>query len=249
MYYCQLTFFKNRFQILDTPLMKKGPFDFPWTDVVEDPLNPFAMSMHADLESEMAIVFYNIGILHSNLGNKEERLSSESMKNACNHYQHAAGIFHSLPDIFKLTKNVDFNADSLAVMSYIALAQAQECILEKSILDNRKANSIVKVGATVVDFYKQSWKKISSSTDELHEVCTRDWVKYLSKFTNFKMCYYNAIANFFAGVAAEEDSKWGESVAYLTRAEKSLNHSIGNFNKLMIFNYSSKYNGFLLSDF
>ena len=63
------------------------------------------------------------------------------------------------------------------------------------------------------------------------------------------MCYYNAIANFFAGVAAEEDSKWGESVAYLTRAEKSLNHSIGNFNKLMIFNYSSKYNGFLLSDF
>ena len=148
------------------------------------------------------------------------------MKTACNHYQHAAGIFHSLPDIFKLTKNVDFNADSLAVMSYIALAQAQECILEKSILDNRKANSIVKVGATVVDFYKQSWKKIQNSTDELHEVCSRDWVKYLSKFTNFKMCYYNAIANFFAGVAAEEDSKWGESVAYLTRAEKSLNYSI-----------------------
>ena len=61
MYYCQLAFFKNRFQILESPLMKKGPFDFPWTDVVEDPLNPFAMSMHADLESEMAIVFYNIG--------------------------------------------------------------------------------------------------------------------------------------------------------------------------------------------
>ena len=61
-YYCQLQFFKNRCQILETPLMKKGPFDFPWADVVEDPLNPFAMSMHADLESEMAIVFYNIGM-------------------------------------------------------------------------------------------------------------------------------------------------------------------------------------------
>ena len=34
MYYCQLAFFKNRFQILESPLMKKGPFDFPWTDVV-----------------------------------------------------------------------------------------------------------------------------------------------------------------------------------------------------------------------
>ena len=235
-YYCQLQFFKNRFQILESPLMKKGPFDFPWADVIEDPLNPFAMSMHADLESEMAIVFYNIGILHSNLGNKEDRLSSESMKTACNHYQHAAGIFHSLPDIFKLTKNLDFNADSLAVMSYIALAQAQECILEKSMLDNRKANSIVKVGATVVDFYKQSWKKIQNSNDELHEVCSRDWVKYLSKFTNFKMCYYNAIANFFAGVAAEEDSKWGESVAYLARAEKSLSYSIDTVKSNSILN-------------
>merc|ERR1711976_629162 len=31
-YYCQLQFFKNRFQILESPLMKKGPFDFPWAD-------------------------------------------------------------------------------------------------------------------------------------------------------------------------------------------------------------------------
>ena len=175
----------------------------------------------------MAIVFYNIGILHSHLGNKEERIDSESMKSACNHYQHAAGIFHTLPDIYKLTKNLDFNSDYLAVMSYVALAQAQECILEKSILDNRKASVIgknlmifllkslgsilqflVKVGSTAVDFYTQSWKKIKTSHDGLREVCSSDWVKYLGKFSYFKMMYYNAVSNFFAGVDSEENSRW-----------------------------------------
>ena len=46
-YYCQLQFFKNRFKVLDSPLMKKGPFDFPWADLDDDPLNPLATTMHA----------------------------------------------------------------------------------------------------------------------------------------------------------------------------------------------------------
>ena len=109
----------------------------------------------------MAFVFYNIGILHSHLGNKEERIDSESMKSACNHYQHAAGIFHTLPDVYKLTKNLDFNADYLAVMSYVALAQAQECILEKSILDNRKASIIGK------NFLRNKSKSVKIKINEI----------------------------------------------------------------------------------
>ena len=35
-YYCQLAFFQNRFKVLDSPLMKKGPFDFPWREAEDD---------------------------------------------------------------------------------------------------------------------------------------------------------------------------------------------------------------------
>ena len=35
-YYCQLAFFRNRFKVLDSPLMKKGPFDFPWSEADDD---------------------------------------------------------------------------------------------------------------------------------------------------------------------------------------------------------------------
>ena len=35
-YYCQLAFFRNRFKVLDSPLMKNGPFDFPWSEADDD---------------------------------------------------------------------------------------------------------------------------------------------------------------------------------------------------------------------
>ena len=54
-YYCQLQFFKNRFKVLDSPLMKKGPFDFPWADLDDDPLNPLATTMHAGKRLFMSI--------------------------------------------------------------------------------------------------------------------------------------------------------------------------------------------------
>ena len=35
-YYCQLVLFQNRFKVLESPLMKKGPFDFPWSEADDD---------------------------------------------------------------------------------------------------------------------------------------------------------------------------------------------------------------------
>ena len=65
-YYCQLHFFRNRFKVLDSPLMKKGPFDFPWCDEEEDLF--MAPSTYDNLDNEMGFVLYNIGVLHSLLG-------------------------------------------------------------------------------------------------------------------------------------------------------------------------------------
>jgi hypothetical protein len=51
-----------------------------------------------NLDSEMAFVLYNIGIMFTSLANREARTDSESMKTACSYYQNAAWAFHTLPD-------------------------------------------------------------------------------------------------------------------------------------------------------
>ena len=189
--------------------MRKGPFDFPWGWTNDDTDHESTMVVYDNLNIEMAFVLYSIGILHAVLGNKEDRCSSESMKTACTHYQSAAWAFHSLPDLYRnLDQTTLMNSDYLAIISQISLAQAQECILEKSILDHRKANIIVKVGAQVVDFYKQAFKKSETSYESIRKTFSTDLAKYLCKMTKFKMHFYNAVTQFFMGDVSEEESKW-----------------------------------------
>ena len=42
---------------------------------------------------EQASVLYNMGALHSQLGSRESRVSEQEMKEACTHFQCAAGAF------------------------------------------------------------------------------------------------------------------------------------------------------------
>jgi tyrosine-protein phosphatase non-receptor type 23 len=111
----------------------------------------------------------------------------------------------------------------------VCLAQAQECILEKSILDNRKAGIIAKVGAQVADYYKQAFKKIETSNgktdlqeDTIFEVVGKELSKGWTGYVHFKMAFYIAVSHYYMGVQAEEATKMGEAVAYFAHASKSL---------------------------
>ena len=108
----------------------------------------------------------------------------------------------------------------------ICLAQAQECILDKSILDHRKSSIITKVGAQVVDFYRQAHKKIESSKANLTS-WPYEYIYDLTSFVKFKYSYYGSVSRFYMGIANEEESKWGDSVAYFKKAYELL-QSIAN---------------------
>ena len=75
------------------------------------------------------------------------------------------------------------------------MAQAQECILEKSILDHRKPGIIAKVCAQVSEYYTAALKKMEASNREnkvepisesVGDKRSRAWVKYIE----FKSVYY-----------------------------------------------------------
>ena len=116
--------------------------------------------------------------------------------------------------------------DYLTILSQICLAQAQECILEKSILDHKKPTIIVKVCAQVVEFYKQTNTKIESSKEHMKKTWGSDIVKLLQKYSLYKKFFYDAVAHFFMGVSYEEESKWGQALAYFQKANKNLKDSL-----------------------
>ena len=116
-----------------------------------------------------------------------------------------------------MNEDTCLNTDYLTLLSQICLAQAQECILEKSILDHKKPTIIVKVAAQIVEFYKQVMVKLEGAKTNLKKSCGNDYIKIISKYSQYKMLFYNAVAQFFMGVNQEDESKW-----YVFQ-EKSLN--------------------------
>ena len=96
--------------------------------------------------------FVKIAYSSIRLGSSQDRTDSEGLKLACTHFQYAAWAFQTINEKYQTESTTDLSLDLLQFFSQICLAQAQECILEKSILDHRKPAIIGKV-IDLVCFY------------------------------------------------------------------------------------------------
>lgn len=103
----------------------------------------------ADIRFEMASILYNIGALHTQLGATKSRNSADSLKAACTHFQNAAWAFLYLREQYTQPPGVDVSVEIMRLLQEICLAQAQECILEKSIQDTNKPSVIGKYFVTI----------------------------------------------------------------------------------------------------
>ncbi|XP_040578953.1 uncharacterized protein mop [Lepeophtheirus salmonis] len=222
-YYAQLSFLKNRLEL--DPDDEEGGIPWSWYTLYNDS-NPVIVAFN-DISLEMSSVLYNSGALHSILASEEPRISSEEMKMACTHFQCAAWAFHIIPDRCTSIRSTDIDSDVLAFLSQVCLAQAQECILEKSILDHRKATIVAKVGAQVVDYYLQAKRKIDGSfskneEENIYEIVGSKLAKLWLHYVDFKMHFYTAVSFYYMGLQSEEAQKMGERVAYLEAASNAL---------------------------
>ncbi|XP_030052532.1 tyrosine-protein phosphatase non-receptor type 23 [Microcaecilia unicolor] len=178
---------------------------------------------HADIKYEQACILYNLGALHSMLGAMDKRVSEEGMKVSCTHFQCAAGAFTFLQDNFPHSYSVDMSHQILNLNINLMLGQAQECLLEKSMLDNRKSFLVARISAQVVDYYKEACRALENSeTASLLGKIQKDW----KKLVQMKIYYFAAIAYLHMGKQAEEQEKYGESVAYFQSALDKLNEAI-----------------------
>ncbi|XP_038138369.1 tyrosine-protein phosphatase non-receptor type 23 [Cyprinodon tularosa] len=178
---------------------------------------------HSDISYEQACILYNLGALHSMLGAMDNRVSEEGMKVSCTHFQCSAGAFSYLRDHFSHNYSVDMSHQILNLNINLMLGQAQECLLEKSMLDNRKSFLVARISAQVVDYYKEACRALENSeTASMLGKIQKDW----KKLVQMKIYYFAAIAHLHMGKQAEEQQKYGERLAYLQSSLDKLSEAI-----------------------
>lgn len=187
-----------------------------WTDIFSG-----KNITHDDINYEQACVLYNLGALHSLLGAVDNRLSEEGMKVSCTHFQCSAGAFTYLRDHYNHSYSSDMSGQALSIKISLMLAQAQECLLEKTLLDNRKSHLIAKICARVCEYYKDCLRLLDNSECVPGRI-QKEWGKLIS----MKISYFSAITHLHMGKQSEEQQKYGEAVAYFQYSIDKLNEAI-----------------------
>ncbi|XP_015120236.1 tyrosine-protein phosphatase non-receptor type 23 isoform X2 [Diachasma alloeum] len=221
-YYCQLHFVQSRFPMgTDEP----AAVSFSWKDTYTNMV--FTLS---NIRFELISILYNIGAIHSQLGSKTERTSADGMKLACSHFQCAAWAFEHLQNSYPHLPGVDMSPDLMKFMQQLSLAQAQECILEKSMLDNRKPTIVAKVAKQIVDYYGLALRTLEPNNNDespIGEAVGSKIYKSWKNYVKFKRSYHMSVTYLYQGLAAEEQQKMGERVAFYNAALASLNTARG----------------------
>ncbi|VDO83638.1 unnamed protein product [Heligmosomoides polygyrus] len=158
-YYAQLLMMKNRF-----PMEEGDPIKvlFCWYDRAMDIAHS---ATYDDIGFELACVMYNIGAVHASIAVNEARESEDSIKNAFMHYQYAAWPLQYLRDKMNASKyaSVDFDKELLTFFVNVLLGQAQECLLEKSLIDHRSNLVVARLAIHLRDRYQECLRHLENS--------------------------------------------------------------------------------------
>ncbi|XP_053603640.1 tyrosine-protein phosphatase non-receptor type 23 [Plodia interpunctella] len=218
-YYCQLRAIQSRF-----PMAKGQPAacTFVWKDIYAS----INCSL-ADLRFEMASILYNIGVLLTQLAASEPRTTADSLKTACTRYQNAAWAFQYVREQYPQPQGSDLSSDIMRMFQEICFAQAQECILDKSIQDTKKPSVVGAVATQVLFFYRNSLSLLgpSAGSDNIHEIIGTKQYNYWYRYLSFKLGYIGSIVCLYQGMHAEEQQKMGERVAFYQQAVDKLNEA------------------------
>ncbi|KAM8708760.1 hypothetical protein ACLKA7_015689 [Drosophila subpalustris] len=216
-YYCQLHALQNRFP----QLAERSIFTFTWKDLYHSTVHEVN-----DLRFERAAVLFNIAASHTQSGASVTRGDSDGMKMACTHFQAAAWAYNELRERYaNVNSGGDFMTNELLVFQQqVSLAQAQECILEKSLIDNRKPHIVAKVTAQIVVYYGAALAALLTGGDDgpVSQVIDSSVYKLWKKYVRFKINYLNCILYLYQGQHAEEQRKMGERVTLYQAAWEKL---------------------------
>jgi len=183
---------------------------------------PYTMS--TNLLYEKACVLFNIAALSTQVGAAQDLTSEEGMKKAVKMLQTAAGILSAVstpppatPSDQKPTP--DLSPESAAVLSSLCLAQAQEMVVQKAIMDSKKDSIISKLARHADLLYTETITLMQKET--VKSLWDKSWFSVVTG----KQAMYSGLVQLYQARVCRADKTIGQEIARLQLAVDLLGKS------------------------
>lgn len=190
-YFSHLPLIENRFF---SPSRQTGIF-FTWYDSFTG-----VPVCQQNLSLEKASVLFNMAGLYSQIGTRSDRQTIGGLEEAISCFQKAAGTLHYLKETFTHTPSYDMSPAMLSMLIRMMIAQAQECIFEKTALPGVRNNffTLLKMA--------QEAAKVSEIYDHVHQYMIQTPIKdnvplFWSTMAQVKTNHYRAVGHYFVSSA------------------------------------------------
>ncbi|TPX33881.1 hypothetical protein SmJEL517_g03330 [Synchytrium microbalum] len=203
-YYGQLELLDLRFPIDE----KNVKVLFTWYDAFSNK----TVSQYS-IAYEKACTIFNIAATCSSIAALQNRFEASGLKMAFNYFQAAAGLFTYINDNFLHAPSTDLSRDSIKTLVDLVLAQAQECFLEKVVMEKKRGILVAKLAAQASHQYTLTLEGLgNASVKGQFEKAWADLVRVKAK-------HFQAISMYHKALQLETENKYGEIVGHLQLAE------------------------------
>ncbi|KRX18553.1 Tyrosine-protein phosphatase non-receptor type 23 [Trichinella nelsoni] len=225
-YYIRLMFLKDK---LNSISEKERPnLLFSWIDSFRNSPSP-AINQ---IDFEMASVLHNIASSYSFLAARLNRATSMDMHLAATFFQFASGMLEQLRGKHSemARYNNDFSTPVISFRYKFMLAQAQECMVERSMLDGIDEKYISEFVMQAI----QDYNACDTSLDEVQtvEAFPANEVTILRQLIDFKRTYFTALLHMSLSNVAFKEGRRDEVIARLRLAKEGLNGIESKFAQL-----------------
>ncbi|XP_028813026.1 rhophilin-2 isoform X2 [Denticeps clupeoides] len=153
-----------------------------------------------NISLERASFLFNMAALYTQMGTRCNRQSQEGLLQAISALQRAAGVLSHLKETFTHTPSYDMSPAMLNMLIKMMLAQAQECLFEKSSL-----NGIRNEFLTLIKMAQEA-AKVGETYSQVHQNMVQPPIKdntpfFWSTMAFVKVNHYHALAHYFLSTA------------------------------------------------
>ncbi|KAK2160065.1 hypothetical protein LSH36_141g09036 [Paralvinella palmiformis] len=203
------------------PMTENGVrISFKWQDAFDKPsfMSGKRTLSIASGAYERVCVLFNIGALQSQVADSQNHSSDDGLKTSVKLFQQSSGIFSQLNEcVLACVQNdptPDLHPDTLAALSALMLAQAQDCIVHKAMQDKMKPAVTAKLAHQCSDLYAEAMKLLQ--LDSIRGLWPKDWIPNVAS----KQASYHALAEYYQSLVHKEKKEFGEEIARLRHAKE-----------------------------
>ncbi|KAI0034549.1 BRO1-domain-containing protein [Vararia minispora EC-137] len=187
--------------------------------------SPNPVTLH-NLQYERCATLFNLAAKYSQLAGVEDRSRPDGVKQANAYYQYAAGTFSyliqsALPKLRPTVADDELPADLaegfIKVLEWLMLAQAQECVWQRAVLDHHSNGVIAKLAAQVSTYYGLALTTVRGAPLDVRRFFPSGWLAHLET----KQWHFDAASQYRKSVDDLEQNKYGNEIARLTAAQKT----------------------------